>query len=84
MSVSTDLASCDFFLFPKIKKMVAGDLLTLESFKKAWDGVAATMVEDDFSMAFKSGWSAIESVFEFVVPLLKKFISNLTDANVLI
>ena len=51
LSVSTDLAPFSL-LFLKIKKKLAGDILTLESCKKAWDEVA-TLVEDDFSMAFQ-------------------------------
>ena len=31
------LAPCDIFWFPKIKKMLAGDTLTFESLKKAWN-----------------------------------------------
>ena len=54
---SPDLAPCHLFLFPKMKKMLAGELLTPpppETFKKRWDGVAAAALkEDTFTTAFQ-------------------------------
>ena len=51
-SYSPDSAPCDFFLFPMMK-MLSGEFLTPETFKKRWDGVAATLKKDDFTTAFQ-------------------------------
>ena len=49
-----DLAPCHLFLFPKMKKMLAGEFLTPDLFKKRWDGVAAAALkEDTFTTAFQ-------------------------------
>ena len=50
---SPDLAPADFFLFPKIKKQLAGKTLTQESLKKEWEGAARTLTADDFATAFR-------------------------------
>jgi hypothetical protein len=40
---SPDLAPADFFLFPKVKRELAGLTLTKETFKKEWEGAAKTL-----------------------------------------
>ena len=36
---SSELAPADYFLFPKLKKELAGNTMTQEKFKKEWEGV---------------------------------------------
>jgi histone-lysine N-methyltransferase SETMAR len=36
---SPDLIPADYFLFPKLKKELAGFTITQEEFKKEWEGV---------------------------------------------
>jgi histone-lysine N-methyltransferase SETMAR len=48
-----DLAPADFFLFPKVKKELAGLTLTRESFKKDWEGAMRTLSAADFAEAFR-------------------------------
>ena len=50
---SPDLAPCDFFLFPKMKNKLAGELMSSETFSKMWFGVAATLTKDDFTAAYQ-------------------------------
>jgi histone-lysine N-methyltransferase SETMAR len=52
---SPDLAPADFFLFPKVKRELAGLILTKETFKKEWEGAARTLKAADFAKAFR-GW----------------------------
>jgi hypothetical protein len=40
---SPDLAPADFFLFPKVKRELAGLTLTKQTFKKEWEGAAKTL-----------------------------------------
>ncbi len=40
---SPDLALANFFLFPKVKRELAGLTLTKETFKKEWEGAAKTL-----------------------------------------
>ena len=49
---SPDLAPADFFLFPKLKKELAGITMTQEEFKNKWEGVLRTLSKDDFARAF--------------------------------
>jgi histone-lysine N-methyltransferase SETMAR len=50
---SPDLAPADFFLFPKVKKELAGLTLTRETFKKKWEGAGRTLTAADFAEAFQ-------------------------------
>jgi hypothetical protein len=50
---SPGLAHADFFLFPKVKKELAGLTLMRESFKEDWEGVVRTLSAEDFSEAFR-------------------------------
>jgi histone-lysine N-methyltransferase SETMAR len=52
-SYSQDLAPADFFLFPKVKKELAGLTLTRESFKKDWEGAVRTLSAADFAETFR-------------------------------
>ena len=36
-------------MFPKLKNKIAGEFLSVETFKTRWDGVAATLTKDDFN-----------------------------------
>jgi len=49
---SPDLAPADFFLFPKLKRELAGITMTQEEFKKKWEGVLRTLSKDDYARAF--------------------------------
>ena len=44
---------CEFFLFPKMKSKLVGEFMSSETFKKRWFRVAATLTEDNFTMAFQ-------------------------------
>lgn len=50
---SPDLAPADFFLFPKLKKELAGRRLTAKTFKKEWDGAARTIAPTAYAAAFR-------------------------------
>jgi hypothetical protein len=43
----------DFFLFPKVKRELAGLTLIKETFKKEWEGAARTLNAADFATAFR-------------------------------
>jgi histone-lysine N-methyltransferase SETMAR len=57
---SPDLAPADFFLFPKVKKELAGLMLTRESFKKDWEGAVRTLSATDFAEAFRQWFRRCE------------------------
>ncbi len=44
---SLDLTPADFFLFPTIKRQLVGKMLTQQTFKAMWEGVARTITEED-------------------------------------
>jgi histone-lysine N-methyltransferase SETMAR len=50
---SPDLAPADFFLFPTIKRQLAGKTLTQDTFKTMWEGAARTIAEEDYAAAFR-------------------------------
>ncbi len=52
---SPDLISADNFLFPKLKKELAGFTMTQEKFKKEREGVLRIVSRDEFAKAFV-GW----------------------------
>ena len=47
-----DLAQADYFLFPKLKKELAGITMTQEKFKKEWEGVLKRISREEFAKAF--------------------------------
>ena len=49
---SFDLAPADYFLFPKLKKELAGNTMTQEKFKKEWEGVLRGISREEFAKAF--------------------------------
>jgi len=55
-----DLAPADFFLFPRVKRELAGKNLTQETFKNTWEGVLKTINKDDFAAAFSSWYRRCE------------------------
>jgi histone-lysine N-methyltransferase SETMAR len=50
---SPDLAPADFFLFPKVKAELAGQMLMQETFKNSWEGVVRSIAKEDFATAFR-------------------------------
>jgi histone-lysine N-methyltransferase SETMAR len=50
---SPDLAPADYFLFPTLKRELAGQTLSLDEFKTKWEGVVRTLTKDDFARAFE-------------------------------
>jgi hypothetical protein len=48
-----DVASADFYLFPILKKQLAGKTLTQVSFKSMWEGAARIIAQEDFAAAFR-------------------------------
>ncbi len=49
---SSDLAPADYFLFPKLKKELAGINMTQEKFKKEWEGVLRGISREEFAKVF--------------------------------
>jgi histone-lysine N-methyltransferase SETMAR len=49
---SLDLAPADYFLFPRIKRQLAGLTLTQDSFKKEWEGAVRSITAAEFAEAF--------------------------------
>ena len=49
---SFDLVPADYFLFPKLKKELAGITMTQEKFKKEWEGVLWGISREEFAKAF--------------------------------
>ena len=48
-----NLAPADFFLFPKLKKELAGHHMSKDNFKTIWEGVSRTVAAEDFATAFR-------------------------------
>ncbi len=58
---SPDLAPADFFLFPSVKRELAGKALTQETLKKEWEGaVIRTLSVADFATAFRRWYERYE------------------------
>jgi histone-lysine N-methyltransferase SETMAR len=57
---SPDLAPADFFLFPELKRELAGLTLSQDEFKTKWEGVVRTLTKDNFATAFQSGLERCE------------------------
>jgi histone-lysine N-methyltransferase SETMAR len=57
---SPDLAPADFFLFPSVKRELAGKTLTQENLKKEWEGAVRTLSVADFTTAFKRWYERCE------------------------
>ncbi len=60
-----DLAPSDFFLFPSVKRELAGktltqETLTQETLKKAWEGAVRTLSAADFATAFRHWYERCE------------------------
>jgi hypothetical protein len=53
---SPDLALAHFFLFPKVKKVLASLTLTQDTFKKEREGAARSITAADFAETFQR-WS---------------------------
>jgi hypothetical protein len=49
---SPDLTPVNYFLFPKLKKELAGFTMTQEEFKKDWEGVLRRVSREEFAKAF--------------------------------
>ena len=49
---SSDLTPADYFLFPKLKKELAGITMTKKKFKKEWEGVLKRISREEFVKAF--------------------------------
>jgi hypothetical protein len=47
------LAQADYFLFPTLKRELAGLSVSLDEFKTRWEGVVRTLTEDNFARAFE-------------------------------
>jgi hypothetical protein len=46
------LAPADYFLFPTIKRQLAGLTLTQDSFKKEWEGAVRSITAAEFAETF--------------------------------
>ncbi len=69
---SPDLAPADYFLFPRVKRELAGLTLTQNSFKKAWEGAVRSLTAADFAEAFRDGFSDTKSAFRSAADTLRK------------
>ncbi len=49
---SSDLAPADYFLFPKLKKELAGITMIQEKFKMEWEGVLRRISREELAKAF--------------------------------
>jgi hypothetical protein len=47
------LAPADYFLFPRVKRELAGLTLTQDTFKKEWEGAVRSTTVADFAEAFQ-------------------------------
>ena len=50
---SPDVTPVDFFLFPKVKEALAGNIIAADSVKNAWDGVTITIAKEAYAAAFQ-------------------------------
>ena len=48
----SDLILVDFFLFRKVKELLAGITLSQESLKTAWEGVGRSISKEEFAVVF--------------------------------
>ena len=55
-----DLAPADFFLFPKVKELLAGTTIAGSGIKKAWKGVTRTITPAEFTAAFRRWYKRSE------------------------
>ena len=55
-----DLAPTDFFLFLKVKSVLVGKTLTVQTFKKEWEGAVRTLLAADFADAFQQWYRRCE------------------------
>jgi histone-lysine N-methyltransferase SETMAR len=69
---SPDLAPADFFLFPKVKRELAGLTLTKETFKKEWEGAAKTLKAADFATAFRRWMERCEKCIDIAGSYVEK------------
>jgi histone-lysine N-methyltransferase SETMAR len=57
---SPDLAPADFFLFPTIKRQLAGKTLTQGTFKTMWEGAARSIAKEAYATAFRRWYERCE------------------------
>jgi len=50
---STDLPPAHIFLFPKVKELLAGNPITADGVKKAWNGMTGTIAKETYAAAFQ-------------------------------
>jgi histone-lysine N-methyltransferase SETMAR len=62
-----DLAPADYFLFPRVKREMAGLTLTQDSFKKEWEGAVRSITAVDFAETFRHGFGDTKSAFRFSI-----------------
>jgi histone-lysine N-methyltransferase SETMAR len=69
---SPDLAPADFFLFPSVKRELAGKTLTQETLKKAWEGAVRTLSAADFATAFRRWYERCEKCIDIAGGYVEK------------
>ncbi len=69
---SPDLAPADYFLFPRIKKELAGFTMTQDTFKKSWEGAAKSLRRRTSLKRSGKGISATKSAFRSAADMLRK------------
>jgi hypothetical protein len=68
---SPDLALADYFLFPRVKRELAGLTLTQETFKKEWEGVRISRRRTSLRCS-GDGFSTMRSVLRSAADTLRK------------
>jgi transposase len=75
---SPDLAPADYFLFPKLKKELAGFTITQEEFKKEWEGVLGVGSQQGrFLQGLRAVVRAVRKVYSQAISRNRKKINTL-------
>jgi histone-lysine N-methyltransferase SETMAR len=69
---SPDIAPADFFLFPSVKRELAGKTLTQDTLKKEWEGAVRTILAADFATVFRRWYKRCEKCVNIAGGYIKK------------
>jgi hypothetical protein len=67
-----DLEPADYFLFPRVKRELAGLTLTQDTFKKELEGAVRSITAADFARRSGDGFCTTKSAFRSAVDTLRK------------
>ncbi len=71
-----DLALADFFLFPSVKRELAGKTLTQEILEEVWEGAVRTLSVADFTTAFRSWYECMRNPMDSLSTILSLYNSS--------